>query len=60
MRSPLQWLLHAALLLLAAAIVLQLAVSLLTHLLPWIVGLGVVVGGGYVGWRIRDATRRRW
>ncbi|MGY0386399.1 hypothetical protein ACWZJV_05450 [Nocardioides sp. WG-D5] len=59
-RNPVQWLVNTALMVLGIAIALQLAIDILVDLLPWIVGLGLVVGVAYLVWRIRDAQRRRW
>ncbi|MEP9385212.1 hypothetical protein [Nocardioides sp. KR10-350] len=58
-RDPVQWLFNAALMVLGVAIALQLAFALLADVLPWIAGLALVTGGGYVAWRLYDA-KRRW
>lgn len=60
LRSPIEWVFHASLLLLGAVIALNLTVSFLKPILPWIIGgLGLAASAWLmtiiVRWR-----RSRW
>lgn len=59
-RSPIEWLFTACLMLLGCAIVLNLAVALLARIWPWIVLLGLIGGGIALAVFLRSERRRRW
>lgn len=59
-RSPLEWLLGACLTLLGCAVALSVALWLLAQIWPWLLGLGLAVGGVAAWVRIAAARRRNW
>lgn len=59
-RSPVERVWHAALLVLGAVIALNLAVSFLRPILPWLIGGLVLVGAGWSATAIARWRRSRW
>jgi hypothetical protein len=60
---PSQWLdglLKLAFTLLAIAVILSIAAHLIESVLPVLVGLGVVVLLGFVGWSLYQFYKTRW
>lgn len=59
-RGPIEWLFNACLLLLGCAIALTFTLSLLAQIWPWLVLIGLVVGGVAVWVRLAANRRRDW
>jgi hypothetical protein len=59
-RNPLQWLFRASLLVLGTAFALNIAVDLLSEILPWIAGTVGVAGLVWVTVAIIRWRRSRW
>lgn len=59
-RGPVEWLFHAALLVLGTAIALTLALQLLAAIWPWLVGGALAVGATALAVRAAFARRRQW
>ena len=59
-KSPLEWLFTVCLMLLGCAIALNVAVALLARIWPWIVLIGLIVGGIAAALFLRSERRRRW
>ncbi|MGN6330305.1 MAG: hypothetical protein ACTHOD_01480 [Motilibacteraceae bacterium] len=59
-RSPVERLWHAALLVLGAVIALNLAISFLQPILPWLIGGLVLVGAAWLALAIARRRRSRW
>lgn len=60
---PSHWLdrlLHAALVLLAIAVLLYIAARLIEAVLPVLIGAGIVVLVGFVSWSLYQFWRSRW
>ncbi|WP_160050467.1 hypothetical protein [Nocardiopsis sp. FR4] len=55
-RNPAQWLLRTSLLVLVAMLALTWSLELFKDLLPWLLGIAVVVG---IGWAIVAVIRWR-
>lgn len=60
MRSPVEWFWHAALLVLGAVIALNLAISFLRPILPWLIGGLVFAGVGWLAVALVQYKRNRW
>lgn len=59
-RSPVERFWHAALLVLGAVIALNLAISFLRPILPWLIGGLVLVGLGWLAIAIARWRRSQW
>jgi len=59
-QNPIEWLFHAALLVLGTVVALTFALQLLAAIWPWLVGIGLLVGGGWVAGAVARARRRDW
>jgi hypothetical protein len=60
---PSNWfdgLLRLALRLLAIAVVLYITAKLILAVLPVLIGVGIVVSVGFVGWSVYQYWRSRW
>lgn len=59
-RNPLQWLFRASLLVLGTAFALNIAVDLLSQILPWIAGAVAIAGLAWIGAAVIRWRRSRW
>lgn len=59
-KNPIQGLFAASLMLLGCVIALSLALELLATIWPWLVGIAVVVLGGWAAIRWANIRRRQW
>lgn len=59
-RNPFEWVFHAALWMLGAAIALTLALELLAAIWHWVVAGALVIAVVYVAVRVAAARRRQW
>ena len=59
-KNPVGWILHASLMLLGAAIALNLAVAFLCPILPWLIGGAGLVAAAWLTVAIVRWRRSRW
>jgi membrane protein YdbS with pleckstrin-like domain len=59
-RNPIEWLWHAALLLLGAIIALNVALSLIRPILPWLAAVLVIAAAAWLIFIILRWHRNRW
>ena len=59
-KNPVEWLFHAALMVLGAVIALTFALQLLASIWMWLVGIGLLIGGAVVAIRVAASRRRNW
>lgn len=60
MHSPFTWVFRASMLLLGAAIALNVGVAYLRPILPWLVGGALIAGGIWITVAIVRWRRSRW
>ena len=60
MQNPIDWLFRSSLMVLGAAIALQLAVCILAGIWQWVLGIILTAAVALITFRVLAAKRRRW
>lgn len=59
-KNPIAWFFHACLLVLFGVVALSVAIDLLSQIWPWLLTIGILIGGIAVGIAIWQDRRRPW